>query len=555
MSLKRLLLLPGLLLALLATDLPTAWLQAQEAPQGLSERQQRRRVRKLEKELQGPFRKWLAEDVKYIISNEERKAFVELNTDEERESFIENFWIRRDPTPDSMENEFREEHYRRIAYANERFASGIPGWKSDRGRIYIAYGPADEVESHPSGGSYQRPFNEGGGSTSTYPFEIWRYRYLEGIGSDILLEFVDPTLSGEYRLTMDPMEKDALLYVPNAGNTLAEDMGISTRADRLMGRTGFGYGSMTPNDAGLGRSRQYNQFERLQLYSMIQRPPPVKFRDLEAIVDSTIEYNTLSFTSNVTYVKVTDSTSFAGITVQVQNRDLLFKEEDGLHRAAVNVFGRVTTMTRRVETHFEDTVTITTSPARLSAEADRASIYNKQLPLAPGKYRLELVVKDIIGETVGTARIALDVPKYDDETLAYSSVILADKIERVPTRSLGAGQFVMGASKVRPRLGEEFKPGERMGIYVEFYNLGEDDATRMPDGEITYQIAKANDPDKLLLDFSEDVQDIRGASPGQVVVEKLLPLDLDPGVYRLSLKMTDRVKEETVNPTMTFKVL
>jgi hypothetical protein len=177
------------------------------------------------------------------------------------------------------------------------------------------------------------------------------------------------------------------------------------------------------------------------------------------------------------------------------------------------------------------------------------------LPLAPGKYRLELVVKDVIGETVGTARIALDVPKFDDETLSYSSVILADKIERVPTRSLGAGQFVMGASKVRPRVGEEFKSGERMGIYVEFYNLGEDDATRMPDGQITYQIAKANDPDKLLLDFTEDVQDIRGASPDQVVVEKLLPLDLDPGVYRLSLKMTDRVKEETVNPTMTFKVL
>ncbi len=555
MSLKRALLPACIVLALLAVDLPVGRLQAQEAPKGLSERQQRRRVRQLEKELQGPFRKWLAEDVKYIITADERKAFVELNTDEEREAFIENFWIRRDPTPDSMENEFREEHYRRIAYANERFASGIPGWKTDRGRIYIAYGPADEVESHPSGGSYVRPFEEGGGTTSTYPFEIWRYRYLEGIGSDILLEFVDPSMSGEYRLTMDPMEKDALLYIPGAGQTIAEQMGLSSRADRLSGRTGFGYANSMSRDAGLGGTTRYNQFERLQLYSMIQRPPPVKFRDLEAIVDSTIEYNTLNFTSSVDYVKVTDSTSFASVTVQVQNRDLLFKEEGGLHRATLNIFGRVTTMTRKVETHFEQTVSITTTPERLSAEAERASIYNKMLPLAPGKYRLELVVKDVIGETVGTSRIALDVPKFDDETLSYSSVILADKIERVPTRSLGAGQFVMGASKVRPRMGEEFKPGERMGIYVEFYNLGEDDATRMPDGEVTYQIAKANDPDNLLLNFTEDVQDIRGASPSQVVIEKLLPLDLDPGVYRLSVKMTDHVKEETVNPTMTFKVL
>jgi len=354
---------------------------------------------------------------------------------------------------------------------------------------------------------------------------------------------------------MDPMDKDALLNIPGGGNTMAEDMGISTRSDRLRGRTGFGYGSQTGRQAGLGQTRRYNQFERLQLYSMIQRPPPVKFHDLEAIVDSTIEYNTLSFTTNISYVKVTDTTSFASVTVQVQNRDLLFREDDGLHRATINVFGRITTMTRKVETHFEQTVSIATSPERLSAEAERASIYNKMLPLAPGKYRLELVVKDLVGETVGTTRIALNVPKFDDETLAYSSVILADKIERVPTRSLGAGQFVMGASKVRPRMGEEFKPGERMGIYVEFYNLGEDDATRMPDGQITYQIAKANAPDNLLLDFTEDIQDIRGASAGQVVVEKLLPLDLDPGVYRLSLKMTDRVKEESVNPTMTFKVL
>lgn len=553
MKLKRC--LPVLLLALFAAELPTAFLHAQEEPRGLSARQQRKRVRQLEKELQGPFRKWLAEDVKYIISNDERKSFVELNTDIEREQFIENFWVRRDPTPDSIENEFREEHYRRIAYANERFASGIPGWKTDRGRIYIAYGPPDQNDQHPAGGSYQRPYNEGGGTTSTYPFEVWRYRYLEGIGSDIELEFVDPTQSGEYRLTMDPMEKDALLYVPNGGNTIAEDMGLSTRSDRLMGRNGFGYGSLTPSEAGLGRTMKYNQFERLQLYAMIQKPPAVKFRDLEAIVDSTIEYNTLNFNTDLTYVKITDSSVLTGITVQVDNRDLLFDADQGLHRATINVFGRITTMTRRVETHFEDTVSIQTSPDRLSSEAERSSIYNKLLPLKPGKYRLELVVKDVIGETVGTKRIALEVPSFDNETLSYSSIILADKIERVPTRSLGSGQFVLGASKVRPRINEEFKPGERMGIYVEFYNLGEDDSTRLPDGVVTYQIAKVNDPDNLLLDFTEEIQSIRGASPGQVVVEKVLPLNLDPGVYRLSLKLTDDVKSESVTPTATFKVL
>ncbi len=135
----------------------------------LTERERKKREAKLKKELETPYRKWLNEDVAYIITDEERAAFKRLQTDEEREQFIEQFWLRRDPTPDTVENEFKEEHYRRIAYANEHYASGIPGWKTDRGRIYITYGPPDEIESHPSGGTYERPPEEGGGETSTYP--------------------------------------------------------------------------------------------------------------------------------------------------------------------------------------------------------------------------------------------------------------------------------------------------------------------------------------------------------------------------------------------------
>src|ERR1700758_416392 len=181
------------------------------------------------------FRKWLDEDVAYIITNEERAAYKALKTDEEREQFIEQFWLRRDPTPDTVENEFKEEHYRRIAYTNERFASGIPGWKTDRGRIYITYGPPDEIESHPSGGSYERPMEEGGGETSTYPFEQWRYRYIEGIGQEVIIEFVDPCMCGEYHMTMDRSEKDALLHVPGAGLTMWEQMGMANKSQRFNG--------------------------------------------------------------------------------------------------------------------------------------------------------------------------------------------------------------------------------------------------------------------------------------------------------------------------------
>src|SRR6201996_6499362 len=177
----------------------------------LTRKQIARKQKALEKELAGPWRKWMSEDVTYIITDEERQAFKRLKTDEERQQFVEQFWLRRDPTPDTEENEYKEEHYRRIAYANDHYASGIPGWKTDRGMIYIKYGPADEVDSHPSGGSYERPIEEGGGETSTYPFEDWRYRYIEGVGTNVQIEFVDTTMSGEYHISLDPEEKDALL--------------------------------------------------------------------------------------------------------------------------------------------------------------------------------------------------------------------------------------------------------------------------------------------------------------------------------------------------------
>ena len=253
----------------------------------LTDKQKKQKEAALKKELETPWKKWLSEDVAYIITDEERKAFKQFNTDEEREQFVEQFWLRRDPTPDTVENEYKEEHYRRIAYANEHYASGIPGWKTDRGRIYLTFGPPDEIDAHPSGGTYERPAAEGGGETTTYPFEDWRYRYIEGIGNDVLIEFVDPTLSGEYHLTIDPSEKDALLYIPGAGLTLAESMGLTDKAQRFNNTDGT---HMAPNSMA---PASYNEFERLNLMAKLQQPPKVQFKDLETAITTRITYNIL----------------------------------------------------------------------------------------------------------------------------------------------------------------------------------------------------------------------------------------------------------------------
>ena len=515
----------------------------------LTEKEKKKREAKLRKELETPYKKWLNEDVVYIITDEERTAFKRLNTDEEREQFIEQFWLRRDPTPDTVENEFKEEHYRRIAYANERYASGIPGWKSDRGRIYITYGPPDEIDSHPSGGSYERPMEEGGGETSTYPFETWRYRYIEGIGNDINIEFVDPTMSGEYHMTMDPSEKDALLYVPGAGLTLMEQMGMTNKTARFNRTDGTHLGTGNqPLPASM------NEFERLERFAKLQKPPAVKFKDLEAAVSTHITFNILPVKVQADYIKVTNSSVLTNITMQVENKDLQFQLKDTVQRASLNIYARITTMSRRVVNVFEEPVEITAPPEMLQAVVAKSSIYQKSIPLPPGMYRLNVVVKDVIGGNMNNYEVALTVPHFDDEKLSSSTLILADLIEKVPTRSIGSGQFVVGDSKVRPRINDTFRHDEKMGIYLQLYNFGPDEKTQKPNGTVEYEVVK-NGTNEKIFNFSEELAKMPDASAQQVTIEKLLPLQtLKPGQYTLKMKVTDKNRNQTLTPSATFTV-
>lgn len=556
MSFNRLIATSGLLLFALGSEVALAQV-AQQAPsqtretvaRPLSEKDRRKRLERLRKELETPYKRWLDEDVAYVITDEERQAFKRLATDEEREQFVEQFWRRRDPTPDSIENEYKEEHYRRIAYANERFASGFPGWKSDRGRIYITFGPPDEIEDHPSGGSYVRPWEEGGGTTATYPFQIWRYRYIDGIGTDVMIEFVDTSMTGEFRMTMDPSEKDALLYVPGAGLTMMEEMGLASKADRFSRTDGTRLGT---GDQPL--PQRMNQFERLQQFAMLQKPPEVKFKDLEATVDSRITYNTLPMVVRADYLRVTSSSVMTNVTVQFQNQDLQFKAGDGIEKAIVNLYGRITSMSRRPINVFEDVVTVEAPAGMLESYVKKSSIYQKSIPLPPGRYRLNIVAKDITAGTVNNYEMALDVPFFQDEVLSSSSVILADMIEKVPSRSAGAGQFVIGTSKVRPRITDSFTQNEKLGIYLQLYNFTTDEASKKFDGTIHYEVKKLGSDDTIFA-YDEKADTIENASASQVIIEKMLPLsNFEPGTYEIRMKVTDNVTNDVLTPAATFKV-
>ncbi len=522
--------------------------QRETVAKPLTDRQRKQQEARLRKELETPYKKWLDQDVGYIISDEEKKAFKGLQTDEEKDQFIEQFWLRRDPTPDTEENEYREEHYRRIAYANEHFASGIPGWKADRGMIYIKFGPADETESH-NGGTEQRAIEEGGGQTSTYPYEKWRYRYLDGIGTNVEIEFVDTTMTGEFRMTTDPSEKDALLMVPGAGLTLCEQMGTCSKTDRFNRTDGthLGTGSQALPES-------MNEFSRLERLAKLQAPPPVKFKDLEAAVNSSIKYNLLPMKVRADFIPVTGSSVLSNITIQFERKDLQFRQKGGVSEASVNIYARITSMSRRPVNWFEDVISVDVPTDLLQQAVKGSSIYQKTIPLQPGRYRLNVAAKDVVGGNTTSYEMALEVPRLEDDKLGQSSLILADLIEKVPTKSIGTGQFVIGTSKVRPRIDGTFGHDEKLGIYLQLYNFEPDEKTKKPEGTVEYEIVK-NGSNEKVFEYSEDLSASLGGGAAQVVIEKLLPLQsLVPGQYTLKMKVVDKKRNQTLTPSATFTV-
>ena len=500
--------------------------------------------RNVKPELKKAYKDWLEKDVTYVITDEERKAFKKLATDDERERFIEEFWRRRDPDPDTDENEFKEEYYERIAYANEHFASGIPGWKSDRGRIWIVYGKPDERETHPSGGNYERPSYEGGGSTSTYPFEIWFYRYLAGVGSGVEIEFVDPTGSGEYRIARNPNEKDALLNIPGGGLTLSEQLGLTDKADRVVGVGAVGTANY--------QREQDSPFSRLQLLADLARPPQVKFNDLASAVNTgVIEENPLNFDVRVDFFRQSDERVITAITIQVENKDLVFQDSGGLQQARINIFGRITSVAGRRAGVFEDPVITTATTEELSDAKERKSAYQKAVALAPGTYKVDVIVRDVASGATGVRHIPLPVPRYDPQKLSTSTLVLAAKLESLVDKP-AVGQFVIGQTKVIPNVSGIYHRGSPVGVYLQVYNAGIDQTTLRPSVDVEYALTKDGK------EIGKQAEDWRGLSDSgqRLTLARLIDTrQLAPGEYELTIRIRDHVSGQSLAPSAKFTVV
>ncbi|MGH9450082.1 MAG: GWxTD domain-containing protein [Terriglobia bacterium] len=529
--------------------------QEQGQPEHKLTKQEKRRMKAIRKETMSPYKKWISGPIGYIITPEERAAFKKLTTDDEREQFIENFWERRNPSPGDPENEFKEEFYRRIAYANEHYASGIPGWRTDRGRIYIMYGPPDEQDNHDSGGEYVANPNElpyqgadASNEMTTYPFEDWYYHYIPGIGENVKLEFVDPTMSGEFRLTMNPCEKDAMAEVP--GDTTGCQGGVSigpiyNQNEVMQPPSGM---DATVNE---GMPESMEEFTQLDTYAKIFQPPAVKFNDLKALVTHRISAQLLPFQVRTDFIRLTEDAILVPVTVQIENKNLEFQNKNGVMHATVDIFGQLSTLSGRVATTFENTMVLDVPHDEFAAWESHRSVYQHIVPLRPGRYKLTIVLKDDNSGHMGSMSIGEVVPDYPDDTLESSSLILADLIQQVPTTDVGTGPFVIGSTKVRPSVGDTFTQNQNLGLYMQVYNLGVNPKTHRPNAQIQYNLMQNG---KTIFTSTEQASDIKNAS-SQLTIEKTMPLKpLAPGDYTVAVKVTDNIKKKTIDNTASFVV-
>ncbi|UCF38273.1 MAG: GWxTD domain-containing protein [Acidobacteriota bacterium] len=501
-----------------------------------------------QEESENYYKKWLEEDVVYIISDDEQEVFFKLTTDEEREQFIEQFWRRRDTDLKTPFNEFKEEHYRRIAYANERFSSGISGWKTDRGRIYIAHGPPLQITEY-TGGTYERPQYEGGGTTSTFPFQVWRYRRIEGLGEDIELEFVDTTLTGDYHLTHDPWEKDAFANVPGIGLTEAEAKGLATKVDRFVNQGG---GRYYPLMAIRNQDLPFPRFER---YVGIQRPPELKYDDMKSQVDVDISYQTLPFRFHQDSFRLNDTHCIVPITVELSNESLTYTEQNGHRVAKVAIYGAVTSMGKLILKEFEEELLTSFSEQRFQEGLQGKSLYQKMIVLEKGeRVKLDLVVKDLNSDKVGVSTRMILPPDYGEENLAASSLILSNSIQVMENAAEADEMFVLGNVKIRPSLDRVFPTDRLMGAYVQLYNVGIDQQTFEPSLTVKYRLS--HEGQNLVELVDEQGESIQFYSGQRVVLTRFFsPERLGPGKYHLQIEVIDRILNQMAMVGDSFEVV
>jgi GWxTD domain-containing protein len=508
-----------------------------EKRNGQNLKDQRRR-KAVQTENIGPYGEWLKFEVSYLITDEEKNAFKRLTTDDEREQFIESFWERRSPDPGSPENAFKEEYYRRIAFANQAFSAWIRGWRTDRGRIYIQYGPPDEIDSYPNGGTLNAGDENGSPQHVEFPFEEWKFRYIDGLGTNVVLDFIDSTKMGEYHLTFGP--------------TITVNHLRAFCTDRF--KFDSGCDPLQPTGGAIKEPRQdrsANPAARVDLYVGASNPPYIRFKDLQAVLLSQLSERNIHFSTDLSFVPATEETVLTAVTIQVPRRQLRFQNYEGAMHGGLKIYGQFSTPSGRFVSIFEKELTLDAPAAETQRRPGGHITFQKVVPLRPGLYKLSLVIADTMSGKMSSTNAGIRIPPFDGEPSA-SSLILADKVELLSATDTGQEPFVIGGARIIPNICREFNRNQDLEVYAQISGLALAPPTKKPSVSVQYAVLR---DDQIIMEQPEDPAKLAQATVVYTIDKKIPLKSLEPGKYSLRVTVTDKVTKRTISPTAMFRVI
>ena len=497
-----------------------------------------------DEELEAALKKWIRDYVRYIITDKEKGEWKNLADNKAKVAFIEMFWARRDPTPETPENEYRDDYLQRWGYVLENFSAGKPGWRTDRGRIYLMLGPPSSIQRNPMGRD-----------ATERPSEVWTYNSINNskLPASVDVSFVDFMGYGDYEIVTD-LDRTARFN---------SAFGISMNNLDAYGLRRIGdlrdyedvISPMWEESRIMQPATLSSQlFDLQQELALIAETPKLSVRSLQAEIRTEIATGDLSFNADAQAFKAEGGSAFLPVTLSIPLSNVSYQESETRRDYQVELYARV--HGDNASDSLEDSLQISLPNETLAEQGDADYVYQFWFYVPPGDYRLSVTLRDKLSGTVGNHQQELSVPEFAGESLSLSDVMIADSITRVPANEItqrnAAAAFRFADLRVVPNVGKRIPIGRKsFFVYFHVYNFASDPESGDARLSVRYFVYRNGELMSKTPDFP-----IRKRYADTTAVQSEFPLsNFQPGDYRLLAEVTDEVSGSVAKGECAFSII
>jgi GWxTD domain-containing protein len=488
-------------------------------------------------DLPAEHQKWLEEEVVYIISKKEREVFLQLESNRERNIFIEAFWNQRDPTPGTTENEYKTEHYKRVAYANQWFGrdSPGPGWHTDMGRVYIQIGEAKSTEKYEN-------------EPEIYPTIVWFYDGMSeyGLPNAFSVVFFKRGGMGEYELYSPIRHGPQSLLIHYSGDSANYEAAYSQLADVSLNLAelsisliqGESHYSLQPS-----LSSQILLDARIPSvpYERVKTAYAEKLLKYKDVVE--VEYSANYIDSQTVFAVFQDESGLSFVHYALEPQRLSIEEYQGRYRSEIEISGKATDEQGTTVYQFSRTVPMEFSRDQVDQIKSKLFSFQDLFPLLPGRYQVDILFKNRVSQEFTSAEATVFLP--GPKVFSLSPPLLANRVDPESKYKGSNKAFLLGNVQYVPSPRNDFSLGETIHLYFQLHGLPQDLKER---GTIAYTILSEGTEVRT---FSR--------SPGEYtqlpnILEEISLTGLKPAHYEIKVSVLDGEKKEQLSASVRFYI-